>query len=1123
MLEGWMMKVKSWMINHGRQSCCAAMLVFLATSSFGQLNENCVVSVLNRTVSVSPDGSWILPNVPAGFGPVRARATCVFNGITVSGQSDLFQINANRMNAIPDIILGATTPIPNVLAITSSTDTLTSPGATAQLTVTAQYPSGPAQDVTAAGTGTTYTISNPFIATITQDGLITAFHTGTALIQATNEGTQSLIAIRVVFGGADSDGDGIPDDYEIAHGMNPNNPTDAQADFDHDGLTNLQEFQLGTDPRNPDTDGDGLTDGQEVNVTHTNPLIADTDGDGIPDGLEVELGTDPLNQASFDYTRALASVTVSPFTFVLNVNVLQPDVSVQLKILGTFIGNFGTIDLTSRQRGTIYSTSNATICNFGATDGQVFAGNSGSCTITASLAGHSGSATGIVRSFTPTVMSEIPIPGFTNGIDVAGNFAYIASGPTGLQIVNVTNRNAPRIVGSTATPGNAEDVKVVGNYAYVADGASGLQIVDVSNPAAPFIAAALDTPGEARNLVVRAGRAYVADSTSGLQIIDVSNPLHPVLLSSFVVSSGAPVKGVDVDHQRNLVVLAGGNQLTVLDITDSTHPQMIGSNTAGLSDAHDLILRGNSAIIADVGNGMTTYDLTNPANPTFGANVPLSLGGRLNDIAVAGNLAFGADVFFPNGVPIVDISTLGSPSPRFILNFFNTFGGGFDDDGHGIALDNLYVYLVAVNGTAFVDKGNFNGSSHLYIGQYQQVTDNFGIAPAVSIVSPQNGNSVILGSTLNVSITASDDVGVAAATLFVNGQAVSTLSSPPYDFVYPVPLNAGESLVLTARAVDFGGNIGISNTVTVATIPDPLTTAVGTVVDKSNNLITGATVTCLGLTGTSGPNGDFSIPGIPTIQGAIRCSATLVTTTNQTLHGNSTAVLPVPGGTTNIGQITIGVGSILLLADVSAPSTTALINVLVAAGNTVTVHTPEFTWDTTNPPLSGFNCVVHLDGQTFSSPLPTQSQTALESFVNNGGGFIASQWDGFERSQNIQTGLPDLVLQLWNTPGSQNCGGCSVTYNVVPGQESHPVLAGVPSSFTIFADGHDAGSRILYSTNPSTVLMTVPAGGPGVLVRQFGNGRVVNFSWAANYQTQQTLLDPNVQKLYVNAVNWACR
>ena len=60
-----------------------------------QLNENCTVSVLNRKVRVNPDGSWILPNVPANFGQVKARATCVQNGVTTFGESAYFAIPAN--------------------------------------------------------------------------------------------------------------------------------------------------------------------------------------------------------------------------------------------------------------------------------------------------------------------------------------------------------------------------------------------------------------------------------------------------------------------------------------------------------------------------------------------------------------------------------------------------------------------------------------------------------------------------------------------------------------------------------------------------------------------------------------------------------------------------------------------------------------------------------------------------------------------------------------------------------------------------------------------------------------------------------------------------------------------
>ena len=67
----------------------------------------------------------------------------------------------------------------------------------------------------------------------------------------------------------DSDYDGMPDWYEIRHGFDPYNPNDANQDADNDGLSNLQEFQLGTDPNNWDTDGDGIPDGVELLLTHT--------------------------------------------------------------------------------------------------------------------------------------------------------------------------------------------------------------------------------------------------------------------------------------------------------------------------------------------------------------------------------------------------------------------------------------------------------------------------------------------------------------------------------------------------------------------------------------------------------------------------------------------------------------------------------------------------------------------------------------------------------------------------------------------------------------------------------------------------------------------------------------
>ncbi|MGD7654590.1 MAG: sulfatase-like hydrolase/transferase [Verrucomicrobiales bacterium] len=74
--------------------------------------------------------------------------------------------------------------------------------------------------------------------------------------------------------------------------------TDPDGDSDGDGLTDLEELNLGTDPNLADTDGDLLGDGAEVNRYGTDPLLSDTDGDSNPDGFEIAKGTDPKDPES---------------------------------------------------------------------------------------------------------------------------------------------------------------------------------------------------------------------------------------------------------------------------------------------------------------------------------------------------------------------------------------------------------------------------------------------------------------------------------------------------------------------------------------------------------------------------------------------------------------------------------------------------------------------------------------------------------------------------------------------------------------------------------------------------------------------------------------------------------
>jgi uncharacterized repeat protein (TIGR01451 family) len=129
---------------------------------------------------------------------------------------------------VTDVLPGAVT----FVSATPSQGTCTNSGGTLSCNL------GPL----ASGAGATISV----IATAITPGLVTNTATVAANELDPVPSNNSATATTLIRG--DTDGDGIPDDWEEAHGLNPNDTTDAAKDFDGDGLTNLQEYLAGTDP-----------------------------------------------------------------------------------------------------------------------------------------------------------------------------------------------------------------------------------------------------------------------------------------------------------------------------------------------------------------------------------------------------------------------------------------------------------------------------------------------------------------------------------------------------------------------------------------------------------------------------------------------------------------------------------------------------------------------------------------------------------------------------------------------------------------------------------------------------------------------------------------------------------
>ena len=305
-----------------------------AGTAFAQSPGDCVVNILNRTALVGVDGRWRLENVPAQQGPVRARFTCTSNGITRYGQTPFFQIIPGGTTAFPPGVTLGNFRVPASLNITAPVSTLNGPGTSTQAVVVVTFNDSVTTDVTAAASSTSYFSSNSQLATVSPNGLITAAGVGSVIITTVYDGVSSFLPLDITRGG-DSDNDGIPDSAELLLGLLPNNPVDALEDLDGDGLTNLDEYRLTSDIRNPDTDGDGLPDGLEVRLG-LNVRAADgttivagrvTDGAAVPIPNALVSVFDTITattDAAGNYTLRFVPAAIGSLTIQALVRTPQP-------------------------------------------------------------------------------------------------------------------------------------------------------------------------------------------------------------------------------------------------------------------------------------------------------------------------------------------------------------------------------------------------------------------------------------------------------------------------------------------------------------------------------------------------------------------------------------------------------------------------------------------------------------------------------------------------------------------------------------------------------------------------------------------------------------------------------
>jgi hypothetical protein len=174
------------------------VLLALAAPAAGQLDERCLVSMSGHSVRAEPGGGFHIRNVPVWPVLRRVMAACLHDdGRTFHGQSELVELAADSIAFVDEMPLSLLPPV-GVLHLSAALEPelLGSLGATARMRVTAQLADGSSAEATEREAGTAYRSSNPAVATVDEQGRVTAVGRGTALVSAFNDGAAA--AARVV-------------------------------------------------------------------------------------------------------------------------------------------------------------------------------------------------------------------------------------------------------------------------------------------------------------------------------------------------------------------------------------------------------------------------------------------------------------------------------------------------------------------------------------------------------------------------------------------------------------------------------------------------------------------------------------------------------------------------------------------------------------------------------------------------------------------------------------------------------------------------------------------------------------------------------------------------------------
>jgi hypothetical protein len=217
-------------------------------------------------------------------------------------------------------------------------------------------------------------------------------------------------------------------------------------------------------------------------------------------------------------------------------------------------------------------------------------------------------------------VGELHIGGDFIRCGVAGSLLYLTDG-WGLGIYDVSNPAQVRKLGEIALPGFSERVIIAGDYAYVSSFYTGVEIVDVKDPAHPQLIREIDLNlrlGTVNSLQQVGDRLYVnamtqlppADTSAQyVYVVDITDPPRAKVL--YTIQHDASF----VQVRENFLYLLRFDRLTTLDISDPVWPR--ATSVISFYNQNDVALQmlGEYLYIVGGSDGVLVLSLRDPAKP----------------------------------------------------------------------------------------------------------------------------------------------------------------------------------------------------------------------------------------------------------------------------------------------------------------------------------------------------------------------------------------------------------------------------------------------------------------------------------------------------------------------------